>query len=181
MRTLQPLCASAFLAFLAAAIGCASAVGTDAGDAASTADNGPIRSCPSVRADAGRLPGTSSIDSVRGAPLIGLARVTRVDEECSGAGGTHVTLEWVTVRCGPASGVDRVALGEHAFMPTPRPSTGSLMVVGAVPDARFAAAGSRDEPGWCLVGLPTVQGIVTGWAAVGSETEGAAILDMVAP
>lgn len=172
---------------------CAGTVSVDAGDTgtasdasnasdiASTPDASSARACPAVTADAGTAPAMASIDSLRGAAILGVARTTRVDEECSGAGGAHLTVEWISIRCGAMAGVDRLYFGSHAYYPMPRPMVGDLLAIGAVPDNTFSAGGSRDNAGWCLNGLPTVQGRVVGWWPVSTTAEGESVLDMIAP
>jgi hypothetical protein len=103
------------LALGLAASGCAAAVAADAG-----ADAAAAAACPRVPYDAATafpLPPIESRDAVRAAPAIAAARVTRVDLECSDAGGTHYTLSIAATACGRT--VTSAALGGHAFEPSP--------------------------------------------------------------
>jgi hypothetical protein len=93
-------------------------------------------------------------ESIRKAPAAAVLRVVRVDDECSNAGGTHLTLEVVTQAKGTA--LKRVAAGGHALWIDAKP--GDVYVAGIGPPAD---AKRRSNPGWCLKGLPDVDGYAT--------------------
>ncbi len=97
-------------------------------------------------------------DAIRNACTVALLRVSRIDTECSGAGGDHITFD--VVELGRGSTVTKVHAGEHAYYP---PMSGPN-AVGQYFVAAVTALGKLeprdDNPGWCISGLPPVDGHV---------------------
>lgn len=76
------------------------------------------------------------------ARAVGVYRAVEVAEECSGAGGTHVTL----VRVDGCSSARVVHYGEHAcFLEW---QVGDVFAIGVAPEP-----GKTENPGWCIDGL----------------------------
>jgi hypothetical protein len=153
-------------AILVVATMCAAAVGACAGRSTPPAPPPPaITAPPEAHADdvtqASRTGWTSADkaaarqeDAIRKAPAAGIVRVVRVDDECSNAGGTHLTLEVVRLaRGGPH---EAVAAGGHAIWISAKP--GDLFVAGIGPPA---AGARRAQKGWCVDDLPAVDGYAT--------------------
>ncbi len=95
-------------------------------------------------------------DAIASACIVGVVKVVRLDEECSGAGGTHVTMDVLEI--GRGSGVTKVSFGEHAYWPPPEgpDKVGDFFVAGI--DGYGKLVPQPDNAGWCLVGLPAVDG-----------------------
>lgn len=93
-------------------------------------------------------------DSIRRSPAAAVLRVVRVDDECSNAGGTHLTLEVVSQAKG--SPMKTIAAGGHALWIEAKP--GDVYLAGIAPPA---GAERRSNPGWCLKDLPAVDGYAT--------------------
>ena len=70
---------------------------------------------------------------------VAVVRVSRIDGECSGAGGTHITFDVLAV--GKGGPVTVVHFGGHAYYPTP-PGAGSR-------SARSSWRGSIPLASWC--------------------------------
>ena len=87
---------------------------------------------------------------------VAVVRVTRIDEECSGAGGAHVTFDVVAVGKGPT--LTRVNHGGHAYYAPPEgpDKVGEYFVAGIDPFGKLVA--QPDNSGWCITGLPSVDG-----------------------
>jgi len=99
---------------------------------------------------------------------VGVYRIVRMDEECSGMGGTHLTL--LLEQAGWGEPPERGGAGGHAARfhypvdvagPLEAPPPGSVRtpvyaVAAVTPTRRIG----RDHPGWCLVNLPEVRGWV---------------------
>lgn len=107
--------------------------------------------------------------ALRRAPTVAILRVTRVDDECSSSGGTHLTLEPVKVLKGAAP--KAVAAGGHALWIDAR--VGDLYLAGVGPPAADARAA---KPEWCLKDLPAVDGYATTLVKTDSEAAGEARL-----
>ncbi len=108
-------------------------------------------------------------ESIRKAPAAAVLRVLRVDDECSNAGGTHLTLEVVVQAKGPA--MKTVAAGGHALWIDAKPGDVYLAGVGPPADAE-----RRSNPGWCLNDLPAVDGYATTIVKAATVEEGEARL-----
>jgi hypothetical protein len=152
--------------------GCGAATGTaEEGDAGTVTDAG-LPACPRAPFDAGGVPGpVEGAAAVRAAPAIAVAQVQRADEECSDAGGLHLTLRVASAGCGVVVG--SAHLGGHAFML--RAAVGDWLVVGLDP-ARPLTSEQRSEPGWCLVAMPAVDATVIGSVRAASEVDARAQL-----
>jgi hypothetical protein len=107
--------------------------------------------------------------AIKSACTVAVVVVTRLDEECSGAGGTHVTLD--VVQIGRGDSVTRVSHGDHAYYPGPEgpDQLGEYFVAGI--DAFGQLVQRPDNPGWCLVGLPPVDGAAHTLLAATSESD----------
>ncbi|MFO0568609.1 MAG: hypothetical protein U0263_23305 [Polyangiaceae bacterium] len=88
--------------------------------------------------------------------VVAVIQVNRIDGECSGAGGEHITFDVIAVGKGPA--VTRVQYGGHAYYPPPEgpDKVGDVFVAGIDPYGKLVD--QPDQPGWCIVGLPQVDG-----------------------
>ena len=75
------------------------------------------------------------------ARAIGIYEVLAIVDECSGAGGLHMTL----VRKSGCATSNTVHFGEHACYPKGSFAAGDLVMVGVAPEP-----GSVKNPGWCL-------------------------------
>lgn len=96
--------------------------------------------------------------------------VSRIDSECSGAGGEHITFDVLEIGLGPK--VTKIHHGDHAYYPPPEGpnQVGQVFVAGIDP---FGALTPRpDNPGWCLTGLPAVDGYAHTLLRVNNATEG---------
>jgi hypothetical protein len=104
--------------------------------------------------------------------IVAVIKVVRIDEECSGAGGSHITFDVVEI--GRGSGITKVSYGDHAYYPPPDgpDKVGDVFVAGI--DGLGQLVAPPDNPGWCLVGLPAVDGIVHTYLAAANETEASA-------
>jgi hypothetical protein len=105
------------------------------------------------------------VATIRSSPAAALLRVTRVDDECSSSGGTHLTLEVVSQAKGSPHKL--VAAGGHAIWITAAP--GDLYVAGIGPPE---GTSRREAPERCLKDLPAVDGYATAILKVASEDEG---------
>jgi hypothetical protein len=101
--------------------------------------------------------------------VVAVVKVTRIDEECSGAGGAHITLD--VVQLGRGSGVTRVGHGGHAYYAPPEgpDKVGEFFVAGIDPLPSLTP--QPDNPGWCLVGLPAIDGVAHTLLEASSEAE----------
>ncbi len=113
---------------------------------------------------------------IAAACAVAVVKVTRIDEECSGAGGAHVTFDVIAVGKGPA--LTRVSYGGHAYYAPPDgpDKLGEYFVAGIDPFGKLVA--QPDSPGWCITGLPSVDGRVH--ALVEAASEAAAKTQMAA-
>lgn len=138
-----------------------------AGSAASGGTGGAI-------ADAGSCQEGGTLDAgteaaIAAACTVAVVRVARIDEECSGAGGAHVTFDVIAVGKGPA--VTRVNHGGHAYYAPPEgpDAVGEYFVAGIDPFGQLEP--QPDIPGWCITGLPSVDGRVHTYLEASSEAD----------
>ena len=75
------------------------------------------------------------------ARALGIYSVVAIVDECSGAGGLHMTL----VRKSGCATSNTVHFGAHACYPKGSFAAGDLIMVGVAPEP-----GSVNNPGWCL-------------------------------
>lgn len=108
-------------------------------------------------------------DAIRRAPVAAVLRVTRVDDECSNSGGTHLTLEPVNVLKGAKPSA--VAAGGHAIWIEAK--VGDVFIAGIAPPSETVRA---TKPEWCLKDLPAVDGYATILVKTESEAAGEARL-----
>jgi len=103
---------------------------------------------------------------------VAVIKVVRIDEECSGAGGSHITFDVIEI--GRGSGITKVSYGDHAYYPPADgpDQVGDVFVAGIDPLGQLVTP--PDNAGWCLVGLPAVDGIVHTYLAAANETEASA-------
>jgi hypothetical protein len=106
--------------------------------------SGPISSCGLLEGDK-----TSNLTAFGRAGALATYGVVAVVEECSGAGGLHVTLQRRS-GCATASVVH---FGGHACHGETW-AVGDRAVVGVAPEA-----GSVKDPGWCLEGVAAWDGV----------------------
>ncbi len=108
-------------------------------------------------------------ETIAASCVVAVVQVTRLDIECSGAGGTHVTLD--VVKLGRGSGVTRIRFGDHAYWPPPEgpDQLGEWFVAGI--DPYGGLIDQPDNAGWCLVGLPSVDGEARALLEATSETD----------
>lgn len=105
---------------------------------------------------------------IAAACAVAVIKVTLIDEECSGAGGAHVTFDVIAVGKGPA--LTRVSYGGHAYYAPPDgpDKLGEYFVAGIDPFGKLVA--QPDNPGWCITGLPSVDGQVHALIEAASES-----------
>jgi hypothetical protein len=101
--------------------------------------------------------------------VVAVVRVLRIDEECSGAGGAHVTFDVIAL--GKGTGVTRVRHGGHAYYAPPEgpDKLGEYFVAGIDPFGQLVP--QPDNPGWCIVGLPPVDGYAHTFLEAASEAD----------
>lgn len=101
--------------------------------------------------------------------VVAVVKVARIDEECSGAGGAHVTFDVVAI--GKGGGVTKVQHGGHAYYaPASGPDkVGEYFVAGIDPYGKLVP--QPDNPGWCIVGLPPVDGYAHTFIEATSEAD----------
>lgn len=111
-------------------------------------------------------------EEIAAACIVGVIKVIRIDEECSGAGGAHITFD--VVKLGRGSGVTRVQYGEHAYWPPPEgpDAVGEFFVAGM--DGYGSLMPQEENPGWCLNGLPPVDGRVRALLEANDEADATA-------
>jgi hypothetical protein len=125
--------------------GASGSAGRDAG-----VPDAPI-SCPD-----GGTPDASAEDAIRASCTVAVVQVSRLDEECSGLGGTHVTFTVIAVGRGtPVTVLSHGGHGYFAGTTGPR-AVGEYFVVGVDAFGRLIAR--PDNGGWCITGLPDVDG-----------------------
>jgi hypothetical protein len=123
---------------------------------------GPTTSCGILDGDV-----EANLAAFGRARAIATYEVVAVIEECSGAGGLHITLKR---RSGCASG-GVVHFGEHACYTSTSWQVGDRAVVGVAPEA-----GSVNNPGWCLEGVAPWDGVARAMRKLApSETEAQAL------
>lgn len=111
-------------------------------------------------------------EAIAASCIVGVIKVTRIDEECSGAGGSHITFDVVAL--GRGSGVTRVQYGDHAYYAPPEgPDAVGEFFVAAL-ESYGSLIPQDDNPGWCLTGLPTVDGKVLAYLEATSEADATA-------
>lgn len=96
----------------------------------------------------------SSFAAYAAAGLVGAYSVIDVAEECSGAGGVHVTFELQTscFRSSPAPRI--VRYGGHACVTAKAWQVGEVAVLGVDPGAPLPS-----PSGWCVDALPKADGV----------------------
>jgi hypothetical protein len=97
--------------------------------------------------------------------------VDRVDEECSNAGGTHVTLRFVE---GCSSRASVVHLGGHACMMQKLWQPGDLIVAAVDRSASIPMPPS----GWCIDEPPAYDAAVRAFIQVQSKNDGVGVLSL---
>ena len=143
----------------AAAAGVAGASGAGAagatGGSGSAGRDGGVPDAP-VSCPEGGTPDASAEDAIRASCTVALARVSRLDEECSGLGGTHVTFAVIEVGRGAA--VTVLSHGGHGYFAgqTGPRAVGEYFVVGVDPLGSLTPR--PDNGAWCITGLPAVDG-----------------------
>ena len=117
----------------------------------------------------GGVPDAGVEATIHSSCVIAVVKVTRIDEECSGAGGAHITLDVIAI--GKGSGVTKVNHGGHAYYPPPEgpDQVGDYFVAGIDPYGKLID--QPDNPGWCIVGLPQVDGWAHTFLAASSEAD----------
>lgn len=155
--------------------------GSTGGGAGSGGSAGADGSAGTGGADAGACQEGGVLDGgteaiIAAACAVAVVKVTHIDEECSGAGGAHVTFDVIAVGKGPA--LTRVSYGGHAYYAPPDgpDKLGEYFVAGIDPFGKLVA--QPDNPGWCITGLPSVDGRVH--ALVEAASEAAAKTKMAA-
>jgi hypothetical protein len=162
-RVISPLA----IALLAACSGETTADGSGGPDAAGTG-----ASCQ----EGGTL--EAGIEAVIAASCVAaVVQVTRIDEECSGAGGAHITFDVIAVGKGPA--LMRVSHGGHAYHAPPEgpDELGEYFVAGIDPLGKLEP--QPDIPGWCISGLPSVDGRVHSYIEAASEASAMAKMAVI--
>jgi hypothetical protein len=134
------------------------------GGEAGVADSGVA--CTDGGIDAG------AAEEIAASCIVGVIKVIRIDEECSGAGGAHITFD--VVKLGRGAGVTRVQYGEHAYWAPPEgPDAVGEFFVAAI-DGYGSLMPQEENPGWCLTGLPTVDGRVRALIEASDEADATA-------
>jgi hypothetical protein len=130
--------------------GSGGAGGSSGGGGSAGVDAGPYTCADGGTIDAG---GEAAILA---ACVVAVVKVTRIDGECSGAGGAHITLD--VVKLGRGTGVTRIHYGGHAYYAPPEgpDKLGEFFVAGIDPFGSLM--NQPDNPGWCLTGLPAIDG-----------------------
>lgn len=111
-------------------------------------------------------------EAIAASCIVGVIEVIRIDGECSGAGGEHITFDVVAL--GRGSGVTRVQYGDHAYYAPPEGpnAVGEFFVAGL--ESYGSLMPQEDNPGWCLTGLPPVDGKVLAYLQATSEADATA-------
>jgi hypothetical protein len=111
----------------------------------------------------------SVASSITSSCVVAVVRVSHLAEECSGAGGTHVTLDVLAI--GKGSGVTRLGHGGHAYYPpVDGPNQlGKYFVAGVDPFGKLVER--PDNPGWCISGLLPVDGYAHTFLPASSEAD----------
>ena len=119
--------------------------------------------------------GTESI--VAASCAIAVVRVQRIDEECSGAGGAHVTFDVIAV--GKGGPLTRVSHGGHAYYAPPQgpDKVGEYFVAGIDPYGKLVP--QPDIAGWCISGLPDVDGAAHTLLEASSEADAKAKMQAI--
>lgn len=108
---------------------------------------------------------------------VAVIQVTRIDGECSGAGGDHITFDVLEIGRGPA--LTKISAGGHAYYaPSEGPdAVGQIFVAGIDPFGKLVPR--PDNPGWCISGLPAVDGYAHTTLRVQSPAEGSTKMKQV--
>lgn len=138
--------------------------GADAGDL----DAAPIEAASTTECGTLAIPPQRTFQQYGGAGAIGVYKVARVDEECSNAGGTHVSFDEVSGCIDPPA---HVHLGGHACQQKGEWKVGDFAVL-AYQRESFTAT----DPGACLNGLPTYEGVALAVVHVASAADGSSTL-----
>ncbi len=108
---------------------------------------------------------------------VAVLKVVRIDGECSGAGGDHITFDVLEVGRGPT--LTKISAGGHAYYPPPGGpnAVGQIFVAGIDPFGKLVPR--PDIPGWCITGLPAVDGYAHTMIQVKSAFEGSAKMKQI--
>ena len=143
----------------------ADAAGGSGGTASAGRDGGrpdAPTSCPD-----GGTPDASAQDAIRASCTVAVVRVSEIEDECSGLGGTHVVFSVVEI--GRGSAVTMLRYGGHGYFPPadgPR-TVGQYFVAGI-----DALDGLMPRPMvWCTGGPPDVDGEVHTLLAAANEAD----------
>ena len=129
--------------------------------------------------DAGHERDAGSEQVIVDACSVALMRVGRIDGECSGAGGDHVTFQVEHIARGP--NVTSVARGGHAYYAgDDNIEIGAYFVAALEPLGALTDLPERNNPGWCLVGLPRVDALAVALIRVPNRQAGIDLLDSLA-
>lgn len=114
--------------------------------------------------------------AIAAACVVAVVKVTRIDEECSGAGGAHISFDVVKLGRGSATSV---RYGGHAYYAPPEgpDNVGEFFVAGI--DPLGALTPQPDNPGWCIVGLPAIDGIVHTLIEASDEADATAKMNTI--
>ena len=125
--------------------------------------SGPISLCGILEGDA-----EANLAAFGRARALAIYEVVSVDEECSGAGGVHVTLKR-KVGC---SDVASVHFGNHACHSKDAWAVGDRAVVGVLPES-----GNVDnQTGWCLEGVAPWSGVARSIRKLDASESDASVL-----
>jgi hypothetical protein len=127
--------------------------------------------------DGGPTEDASAQDAIAAACIVAVVKVVRLDEECSGAGGAHVTMDVLEI--GRGSNVTKVSFGEHAYWPPPEgpDKVGDIFVAGI--DGYGKLVPQQDNSGWCIVGLPAVDGRAHALLEASSQADASAKMQQI--
>jgi hypothetical protein len=108
---------------------------------------------------------------------VAVIKVTKIDGECSGAGGDHITFDVLEIGRGPA--LTQISAGGHAYYaPSEGPNAvGQIFVAGIDPFGKLVPR--PDNPAWCITGLPAVDGYAHTTLRVNDAVEGSAKMKQI--